>query len=708
MAKDVAGYISKLKEKTYDEQVSTLVRLKILYPKDYDLVLKNGSLDEKLLKKVEKSYEWQTKRFNKLKEDAAKEGKGLVRKLNEIRADGNDQGDYLLTFVKAQGVKVKTLTQEQQNKNIHELASLSLKDMGQNMQNNNRSSKEYENLYKSYVSRYGEAYAKEWANKAAKLRNETVKDYNQIMKECKGNREEAAKRMAKKGGLLKEFGVHMGIVQEVETKSTGNARVQQQQQAQQQRASAPAKGNAGNTDTATKDAAPARESAGTSTRAAAPARESAANTGNAAVDAMIRKIEYMNSRNGASRSIDAVGTAQKLYELYGENAGAMLDVAMNSPREKYSQGAGQEFRTSREAVQHLANMDKEQAQDFAANMLGDRAKSQNTNTDNEVAAKPNIEKFKEDMLQQFPSNQGGAFSELQTGGDKAFEGLQQAVASMMSGNNDQVEESIQKLVMALVEQYGFKDLSELNIALNEVAQERTAHQPQVETQVLMAAGATGKKRDNAKVVEEPSAEEKKRQEDEKMFEDMYKNDPKKFKKAKEGYKKALEGDPAGAKQAQYYLDIIEKIETKDQMAKDKAKADKKAEKEARKLQKKQRRELAGKSNNPIKRALDSVSDYLMAKEAVYNKNDNTYDLHGYEGKDPYSSKKLTNGIYKIEQDKDGNMTIKYKSDKNKDFTTLDMSQEEAKALSESLKEAAKKYASEKTHIGMKYKSNGGR
>lgn len=86
---------------------------------------------------------------------------------------------------------------------------------------------------------------------------------------------------------------------------------------------------------------------------------------------MYDKIKYMNSVNAkyGAEQLDETEYAQKLQELYGDKAIAVLDKALLSPREEYSEAAGEEIRTSREAVKHLAGMSKEEAQKFAAKLL---------------------------------------------------------------------------------------------------------------------------------------------------------------------------------------------------------------------------------------------------------------------------------------------------------------------------------------------------
>lgn len=72
---------------------------------------------------------------------------------------------------------------------------------------------------------------------------------------------------------------------------------------------------------------------------------------------MIEMIQYMNKVNGPKKSIDAQKTTETLCQKFGDDAYNLLLKAIKEPT-NYSQITGEKsIKTSREAVQHLCNME---------------------------------------------------------------------------------------------------------------------------------------------------------------------------------------------------------------------------------------------------------------------------------------------------------------------------------------------------------------
>ena len=159
---------------------------------------------------------------------------------------------------------------------------------------------------------------------------------------------------------------------------------------------------------------------------------------------MVKKIEYMNSVNAkyGAEQLDETEYAQKLQELYGNKAIAVLDKALLSPREEYSEAAGEEIRTSREAVKHLAGMSKEEAQKFAAKLLKEdentgnesaqntaKSETRGTATPSSNLSEENKQKMMAEYTQMKQENPElyakleKAFSEVLTNGSASFAGI---------------------------------------------------------------------------------------------------------------------------------------------------------------------------------------------------------------------------------------------------------------------------------------------
>lgn len=93
------------------------------------------------------------------------------------------------------------------------------------------------------------------------------------------------------------------------------------------------------------------------------------NVKNDAVTRMVRMIEYMNKINGPKKSLEAQKIAVSLKEKYGDAAYDVLYKAIMEPT-NYAKIAGNaNIKTSREAVMHLVDVDKNTAKEFAGKLI---------------------------------------------------------------------------------------------------------------------------------------------------------------------------------------------------------------------------------------------------------------------------------------------------------------------------------------------------
>lgn len=291
------------------------------------------------------------------------------------------------------------------------------------------------------------------------------------------------------------------------------------------------------------------------------ANSSAGNTetsSNADINRMINKINYMNKINGEDKAIDAAEKAQKLYELYGDKAVAMLDKAIMEPS-NYAKTAGADIKLSREAVEHLAGIDKEYAKEFSEKMLGNAA--------------------------------------AQEKGNETFSALQQAGNKIQDDKRMADAKSIMDMAMSNPEQYQqlknmYQNLFDGKLPGFEIAEYFLDIMQKVEGILTMVAedqqksGAEQTAADSNKTADTStkSEEDKKREEDKKSCRDLYAKDKDKFAKAKDSYEGIIKnGGETEKAQARYYLDIMQEVEKenslKETMQKDAKAAEKKSDRE---------------------------------------------------------------------------------------------------------------------------------
>ena len=306
---------------------------------------------------------------------------------------------------------------------------------------------------------------------------------------------------------------------------------------------------------------------------------------------MAKKIQYMNTVNnaeeGSPKYVDPQETAQKMYTLYGDNAQTLLNEALMAPNDvnNHTNGAITD-RTqtySREAVNYLANLSQEQAKEYANNVL----------SPSELAAqeKSPQEKLQDNMTEMKTNNpeQYGdlvsAISQLANGGDIG-ESLMQLVIQMMKhagyANSPEGQQEFTRDAQAAIQQIEHNE--RLEKAKTGIEMPTTVNVAQTQIKPIDMEKIKGIKLDSYGLIE-GSEQAQKHNEDLKQYRELYKTDPKKFEKAKEGYEKAVKsGETTG--QAKYNLDVINTVEKEEKLKEQMLKDQEKAAKQIKKLEKK--------------------------------------------------------------------------------------------------------------------------
>ena len=397
-------------------------------------------------------------------------------------------------------------------------------------------------------------------------------------------------------------------------------------------------------------AAPTEEKAAPTVEQAAPTVEQAAPTVEQAAPApqsheaeavspdiadMAKKIRYMNTVNnaeeGSAKYVDPQETAQKMYALYGENASTLLNEAIMAPNDVNNHADGAiTSRTqtySREAVDYLANLSPEQAKEYANRVLS--------------PAELGPEKSPQEKLQD-------GLADMKTNNPEQYGDFTSAISKLANGGN--LEEALMQLVIQMMKQAGYADSPQGREVFTQDAQtaiQQIEHSERLEkakTGIEMPTAVNvaqtqikpidmekikGIKLDSYGLVE-GSEQAQKHNEDLEQYRELYKTDPKKFEKAKEGYEKAVKsGETTG--QAKYNLDVINTVEKEEKLKEQMLKDQEKAAKQIKKLEKKIEK-AKSKGNDEKAKSLQEELDKLMKEQGLKKEDEGKAGKEGKESK----------------------------------------------------------------------------
>ncbi len=350
---------------------------------------------------------------------------------------------------------------------------------------------------------------------------------------------------------------------------------------------------------------------------------------------MAKKIKYMNTVNnaeeGSSKYVDPQETAQKMYNLYGENASTLLNEALMAPNDVNDHANGsitsRKQTYSREAVEYLANLSPEQAKEYASKALSPE----------ELASEKSPQEKLQDGLADMKANNPEQYGDFTS-----------AISQLANGGN--LEDALMQLVLQMMKQSGYTDSQEGLQAFTQDAQtaiQQIEHSEKmerlkagVEIPTVEGVALTKENADPLKIkpIEldnygylKGSAEAQKHDEDMKTYHELYKNDPKKFKKAKEGYEKAVKsGETTG--QAKYNLDVINTVEKEEKLKEQMIKDQEKAAKQIKKLEKKIEK-AKSKGNDEKAKALQEELDKLMKEQGLKKEDEGKDGKAGKEAKE---------------------------------------------------------------------------
>ncbi len=284
---------------------------------------------------------------------------------------------------------------------------------------------------------------------------------------------------------------------------------------------------------------------------------------------------------------------------------------------------------SREAVDYLANLSPEQAKEYANRVLS--------------PAELGPEKSPQEKLQD-------GLADMKTNNPEQYGDFTSAISKLANGGN--LEEALMQLVIQMMKQAGYADSPQDREIFTQDAQ--TAIQ-QIEHSERLEKAKTGIEKikeiklDSYGLIE-GSEQAQKHNEDLKQYRELYKTDPKKFAKAKEGYEKAVKSGET-THQAQYNLDVINTVEKEEKLKEQMLKDQEKAAKQIKKLEKKIEK-AKSKGNEEKADALQEELDKLLKKQGLQKEGEEKDGKEDKDGKETKAGKETKDSQTAAGQPKD--------------------------------------------------------